>query len=82
MSVVVEEVARAAGKTETDALAGFAHFALASVTAGLAREQKQGVALEPTDFPGHAVVFGNKPKSVSRAFAKAAKWVVAPPRAA
>jgi hypothetical protein len=78
MSVFVEDLVREAGKDERDVLAGHRDFALASLTAGFARQQKQGVALEPTDFPGHAVVFGEKTKSVRRAFAKSAKWVVAP----
>jgi len=81
MSVFVAELVRVAGKDEKDVLTGLKDFALASVTAGFAREQSQSVALEPADFPGHAVVFGKKPKSVSRAFAKSAKWVVAPTQA-
>jgi hypothetical protein len=78
MSVFVENLVRCASKGENDVLLGHKDFALAAVTAGFAREQKQGVDLEPTDFPGHAVVFGKKPKSISRSFAKAAKWVIAP----
>ena len=78
MSVFVADAVRQAGKNERDVLEAHQNFALAAVTAGLAREQKQGVAFEPAQLPGHAVVFGKKPRSVSRAFAKEAKWVVAP----
>lgn len=78
MSVFVERLVRVADKNATDVLRGLEKFALAFVTAGFAREKNQGVALESTDFPGHAVVFGKKPRSVSRAFARSAIWVVAP----
>jgi hypothetical protein len=53
--------------------------ALASITAGLARECSQGVAREPLpDEPAHAVVFGRKIQSVRRRFAKEASWVIPP----
>ena len=50
------------------------------VAAGLARSKKQGVARDPhPDEPAHALVFGNKTASVSRALAKGSVWVTEPP---
>jgi hypothetical protein len=64
-------------------LAGTEGFALAAVTAGLARECGQGIARDPLpDQPAHALVFaqrGTKTKSVMRRLAKAARWVIEPP---
>jgi len=54
-------------------------FCLASVTAGLARKLKQGIARRPLDEnPAHAEVFGKKTNSVRKNFSKNAVWVIAP----
>jgi hypothetical protein len=80
MSVVLESVAVQFGRGPMHVLAGHVGYALASVTAGLARQYQQGVAREPlADEPAHAVVFGNKTKRIKRELAKGSRWVTAPP---
>ena len=60
-------------------LLGLEGFALASITAGLARECGQGVSRDPTDDePAHALVFGKKTGSVRGRFAKECRWVIEP----
>lgn len=67
------------GKGPEDALSGHEDFALASFTAGLARQKKQGVAREPLPKePAHGVVFGKKTGSVRKNFAKKSVWVIPP----
>jgi hypothetical protein len=62
------------------AIAGHQGFALASITAALARGLGLGVARDPhPDEPAHAVVFGKKNKRVSRTLARGCRWVVPPP---
>jgi hypothetical protein len=62
------------------ALAGHQGFALASITAALARGLGLGVARDPRpDEPAHAVVFGKKNKRVSRRLAMGSRWIVPPP---
>jgi hypothetical protein len=62
------------------ALAGHQGFALASITAALARGVGLGVAKDPLpDEPAHAVVFGRKNKRISRRLAVGARWIVPPP---
>lgn len=78
MSVFVERLVRSGQASEAQVMAGHEGFALASIMAGLARKNGQGVALEETSVPGHAVVFGRKTKSVSRSFAQSALWVIPP----
>lgn len=82
MSIHVAKDALAEGHQPEDVLRGLAGFALAAFTAGAAREVNQGVAREPLpDQIAHGVVFGKKPKSISRRLSRASKWVVAPPQA-
>jgi hypothetical protein len=62
------------------ALAGHQGFALASITAALARGLGLGIAKEPLpDEPAHAVVFGRKNKRVSRRLALGSRWIIPPP---
>jgi hypothetical protein len=80
MSVVLADVVLESGRGPEHILAGHDRFALAAITAGLARSKKQGVARDPEpDEPAHALVFGKKTGSVTRALAKGAEWVVSPP---
>ncbi len=80
MSVVLGDQVVSEGRDTGDVVAGHAGFALASLTAGLARSEGQGVTRDPLpDEPAHALVFGNKSKSVQRRLAKGASWVIAPP---
>src|SRR5690349_3173057 len=61
MSVVVGDLVRAAGREPDTVLIGHEGYALATITAGLARACGQGVARDPTtEEPAHALVFGPK----------------------
>jgi hypothetical protein len=84
MSVVLADDVLESGRQPVDILVDHEGFALAAITAGLAREKKQGVARDPLpEEPAHAIVFGKKTSSATRAFAKACQWVIAPvPRSA
>lgn len=80
MSVVLAEVLAGTGRSSQDVLVGLQGFALAMITAGLARECHQGIAREPLeDEPAHGVVFGRKTRAVMRGLASAARWVIPPP---
>ena len=80
MSVSLKEVMERDGRTVSDSLARHPGFALVGFTARLARKCEQGIARDPLpDDTAHAVVFGPKPKSVRRKFAREAVWMVAPP---
>lgn len=84
MSVYLATVLQAEGREPSSVLAGHPNFALASITAGLARSKNQTVHPEPLpEETSHAVVCGDKragnKKSAKKLFAANAKWVVAPP---
>ncbi len=79
MSVFLAELVERDGRKAEDALVGHTDYALSAFGAGLARRCKQGVASDPQpDEPAHAVVFGTKTKSISRALAKGSEWVIPP----
>jgi hypothetical protein len=79
MSVYLEPQVRGTGRTAKDILEPYPGYSLASITAGLARANKQGVKPDPLpEEPAHGVVVGRKTGAVRRAFAKGASWVVAP----
>src|SRR5882724_4978871 len=79
MSVVLADVLSAAGRAPESVLIRLEGFALASITAGLARDCGQGVARDPTDDePAHALVFGKKTGSVRGRLAKECRWVIEP----
>lgn len=76
MSVVL--AAESAGPAAV--LVGHPTYALAAITAGLARACGQRVARDPVPGePAHAVVIGRKTDSLRRRFAREARWVVPPP---
>jgi hypothetical protein len=80
MSVVLATVVINANRTPNDVLRGHEGFALAQITAGLARSKQQGVQRDPRpDEPAHALVFGRKSDSARRAFAKSCQWILPPP---
>jgi len=61
-------------------LEGYPDYVLASITADLARQCRQGVARDTNpEKPAHALVFGKKTGSVKDQFANGATWVVPPP---
>ena len=78
MSIVLKDELEKAGRSPAEVLTGHEDFALAMVTAGIARESQQHVARDPLpDEPAHGLVIGEK-KKASRIMAKAAQWVIAP----
>jgi hypothetical protein len=79
MSVYLGELVVRAGRTPVSLLASYRSFALASFTAGLARQCNQGVAGDPLPTePAHGLVFGDKPHSVRKRLARESRWVVPP----
>ena len=79
MSVALGDVLQAAGRSPTTVLALYPDWYLASLTARFVRQHDQGLLREPTDEePAHGAVVGEKRESVKRAFAREARWVVAP----
>jgi hypothetical protein len=80
MSVVLADLVLGSGRGPQHVLTGHNRFALAAITARLARSKKQGVARDPQpDEPAHGLVFGKKTDSIRRALAKGSEWVVEPP---
>jgi len=80
LSVLLADVVAKTQRTAQNVLAGYDGYALAAISAGTARHNKQSVARTPLpDEPAHASVFGTKTKSNKRGMAKAANWVIAPP---
>ncbi len=79
MSVVWGEMVRGSGRTGEDILSGHTDYALASITAGLARENQQIAASDPLPTePAHYLVVGKKTRGVKTAFRKNAAWEVPP----
>jgi len=79
MSVVLADVLEERGDSPDKVLTGHPDFALASLTARLARACNQKVARDPLpDEPAHALVVGKKSGSVRRRFATECRWVVSP----
>jgi hypothetical protein len=84
MSVCLSSVLAAETREPATVLAGHEGYALASITAALAREHQQTVHADPLpEESSHAVVCGDKESgkknAPKRKFALAATWVIAPP---
>jgi len=80
MSVTLQSLAYERGLPAESAIKGLKGFALAAITAGLARSRGQGIQRDPVpENPAHALVFGKKTKSTRTAFAVGATWVIQPP---
>lgn len=78
MSIVLKDELDKTGRDPAEVLIGHANFALASITAGFARNHQQRVAREPRPKePAHGIVIGEKKKS-GKKMAKAATWVIPP----
>ena len=78
-SVLLADVVRKTGRTAEEVIAPYDGYALASITAGQARDCEQGVARDPLpDEPAHAYIFGEKTKALKRCLARSAEWVIAP----
>ena len=80
MSVALEKVLLQLNKGPETVLEGQEEgFSLVSLTAGLARDCNQGIALDSKDLePAHSVVFGKKTDGVRDRFAKESIWVIPP----
>ncbi len=78
-SVLLAYLVRETGRTAEDVITRFDSYALASITAGEARDCKQGVVhdADPNE-PAHAYVFGQKTKAYKRCLARSAQWVISP----
>lgn len=78
-SVLLAEIARLTGRTESESLAGYEGYGLVSLTAGQARRCHQGVVRDPLpEEPAHALVFGPKSKSNKRCLASSAAILILP----
>lgn len=78
MSVVLRDDLENENRSLEEILHGHEGFALASITAGFARQCNQKIVRDPLpDEPAHAHVIGNK-KKVSRKMAKEAVWIFEP----
>src|SRR3954453_17204354 len=65
MSVVLAEVLLASGRKAGDFLHGHDDYGLTAIMSGLARACGQGVVRDPLpEEPAHALVAGQKPKTV------------------
>jgi hypothetical protein len=81
MSVYLSTVLLRENREPSAALAGHEGYSLASITAGLARENNQTVHPDPlSEESSHAVVCGDKGKdkknAPKRRFAKVAAWII------
>lgn len=78
-SVLLADLVRESGRTAEQVIAKFDPYALASITAGQARDCEQGVARDALpNEPAHAYVFGRKTKVLKRCLARHAEWVIPP----
>jgi uncharacterized OsmC-like protein len=87
MSVYLASILSANQRDASSVLIGHEGFALASITAGLAREKRQTVHPDPLAHESsHAVVCGDKRsggnKCAKKVFAKSAKWIISPSKTA
>lgn len=79
MSVVLGKEVIAVSRLPESVLEGHQGFALAEISAGLARSVGQGIVRKPEDYePAHAEVFGRKTDSIRRKLAKGSLWVIRP----
>jgi hypothetical protein len=79
MSVLLADVIFRGGRDAASLVEAFPGFAIAAITAGVARSCQQGIAREPLEEePAHAVIFGRKTDGVKKRLAKAARWVLPP----
>lgn len=80
MSVSLADVALAHALLPEDLIRSLRDYALAAITAALARECDQAIVPDRTpENPAHALVVGTKSRSVRKKLAKASSWVIPPP---
>jgi len=79
MSVSLGREAQEAGISPRRALTRFPRFGLASLFASACRKHRQAIQRDPTaEDPHHALVNGEKPKSVQKSLARTATVLVKP----
>jgi hypothetical protein len=79
MSVYLADIVREDERDAEDIIAGYDGYALASISAGLARECEQAVMPAPEDNePAHFHVCGEKPNRIKKKLAKNSAWVIEP----
>ena len=79
MSVLLAEDLIASGRSPESLLAEYQGFGLVSFTAEQVRKHEQGVVHDPVSGePAHALVTGNKNKTVKKMLARNSQWVVLP----
>lgn len=79
MSVVLMDDLESAGRNVNEVTNNPEEFALAAITAGCVRINKQKVVRDPLpEEPAHALVIGNKTRSRRRNFANEAVWIIEP----
>ncbi len=82
MSILIEQIVLQSGRTAQSTMVGHDSYALASITARLARTQNQAIVRDPQpDEEAHGLVCGKKTKGVKSKLAKGAAWVIPPPDA-
>jgi hypothetical protein len=81
MSVFRADIILGSGGALERVLTGHQTYALAAITAALARQFQQSIHPDPLHSePSHAVVCGRKTKAIQRQFARSSRWIVAPPQ--
>jgi len=79
LSMLLADIVRETGRSESDVLVGFQDYSLAALKAADARTNGQKVSPTPTKGePAHVSVAGPKTKSTKRGMARASRWVVQP----
>ncbi|MEX0866918.1 MAG: hypothetical protein WD030_06130 [Pirellulales bacterium] len=77
MSVVMASEAEKLNRTADSVLIGHEGYSLVSIKVSFVRSLNLGVVRNPLpNEQAHALVFGNKTKSVQRKLAKSAIWVI------
>lgn len=79
MSILIAPVMTELGLSSANAIDGHPGFALASITAGLARECSQKLVRDPLENePAHGLVVGRKTQGTRRRLARASRWIIRP----
>lgn len=87
LSINIESVMVAQGRSPEDTLAGFSGWYLTSITAGEVRsyDRVKGEShpivrdADPPNDPAHGLVIGRKSNAFANAIRRSHKWIVAPP---
>lgn len=78
MSITLGDVLDLSDRSYSEVLKNHEDFALAAITAELARKNGQSIVRDPTDEePAHGLVVGHKRKADTK-MAKESEWIVPP----